>query len=531
MIISCNGTTAEYNVTCPIGTLTTKCMLSAVDLGVEWQQTDICEAVVSETSYTTCKCDLCKLQDRRRRRLESLDDLGDSVYSVFDLVGGFELMAMSENVFSDFIDVQKNFDEIFEYGVLYKTGVVNIFYAAIISFFLIFIIAEYYNHYRKHKIEQISPAIKQTSTVTPDTNIKSSGEALFDFLDSTMLGVFSGDNPKVRLTKEIVNNHLLFSIFTQQSFELRLVSLYEFLSLVNLTLFFVAIFCNLETQRDDGTCSGFTDSKTCLENSSIFDVDNTMCSWSDISQFCDYNIPILSIYSMVIIVFLTMVIIFPMRALLTFTFTVFRAPTIDSIQKERNLFDSTRQSLSRGISSIGQRETSIDNDFGQSIFVKNTISKAIIVPESVKRNRHTMVNFYCPVDIEKGEPISSIVKMLNYHDNKEQETAMKFSFDSRIQNIASTDITPQIVALNLLHMLLERKSNIKSLPNEIDFLEQWTLDADYGRENKSRLVDRMKVDIEMARNLYDDMKIQSDISQGVMLLRIFIWDLLGSSKT
>ena len=81
----------------------------------------------------------------------------------------------------------------------------------------------------------------------------------FDFLDSTMLGVFSGDNPKVRLTKEIVNNHLLFSIFTQQSFELRLVSLYEFFSLVNLTLFFVAIFCNLETQRDDGTCSGFTE--------------------------------------------------------------------------------------------------------------------------------------------------------------------------------------------------------------------------------------------------------------------------------
>jgi hypothetical protein len=394
-------------------------------------------------------------------------------------------------------------------------------------------VVEGYSSYTKMNKEtnKVSPNFEggDSSYVTPEVINNKRGEHLFEFLDSTLIGVFSGDLPKVRIVKEIITNHLFFTIFTRESQELRLISLYEFISIVNLTLFFVSMFCNLSSQRDNGTCSGFTDSQTCEEKKSLFDVDKLMCQWN--GNECSFNSNVISFYSAVLVTFLTMLVIFPVRVLLTLIFSVFRAPTQEFIQHELNPNPNPNRSLS---------------SHKQNINTSVAVSKSMVIPESVKRSRKLIVSatFTNPnsnpnpnpnpsaVDIEKGEniaspflPISNRVGTMPIIDKNIGST-----IDPRLEKIASSDIRPVNVVDSILKLIIQNKDGINLLQHiSVDeFLSQWTIDDNFFWQNKDNIIERVSHNIEIARNQYNDMKSQPDTIRGIILFRYFIWDLLGS---
>ena len=390
--ITCNGTGVVFAIECPLKK-ETACSVPPVFLGngigySGLEKLDVCSAIAHDTLTTTCECSLCGLIDgvARRRQLqgeEKVDLEGEST---------LEIVAMSEYVLYDFVNAVEGIASLDE-AALIKADLVLVFFSFVVGFTVIcLVMADFLHRYekadfeeKKLKMQQHMSTMFMDTTSTPlnsvdDDSDEGSGKSktrppmltkalsvmssrnvnhavapgridgssnlgafatkeeislgkMVEYVSSFFPGTFSNHRLSDRFWTELMNHQMIFLVFSSVSFFDRGVSALDLLTTSCVSAFLIALLLDLQYPSDDGTCSSFLSLDACESKRSMFNSDESMCSWAPEQpgssiHYCYWVEPKSSISTLVNVVLVVIVITGPCFSLVDMVFEkILRAPS------------------------------------------------------------------------------------------------------------------------------------------------------------------------------------------------------------
>lgn len=166
------------------------------------------------------------------------------------------------------------------------------------------------------------------------------------YIDSIFSGVFSTKDSPDRVSYELSSGHLLARMFCDETMAMRLISTFEFLTLITTNVFLCGLFIGLELPYDTKWCDKQLDSSSCLARHSLVDKEQSMCDWDGF--LCNFTEPSLSFRSTVVMIAALTFLHFPLRAFCRYLFDhIIRAPSKRDVLKEK-YEESSRQQERQG---------------------------------------------------------------------------------------------------------------------------------------------------------------------------------------
>jgi hypothetical protein len=187
-------------------------------------------------------------------------------------------------------------------------------------------------------------------------------ESLARYVRSIFPSVFYQDNWLMKLKEEILKNHSYLLLLTAPKGELedkkRIISGVRLLTTQTCLMCLLAIFYDLQSPSDDGTCTSHVTKSDCLSRKSLLDSSQTYCQWSQYSpnvpdgtcSFNDLNINFkTALYVQVIVSIVSLFVMKPMDI----AFDTLLAPTKGYLQ----LVKTKEATMERAHMSVFDRTT------------------------------------------------------------------------------------------------------------------------------------------------------------------------------
>ena len=341
-VVVCNG--ADHIISCDgveVADKTLSCMLSVSQQVVcqshIFQQAGAeegadCRVVGRSLTSITCGCDMCAI----RRRLEASSSSSSSISNV-------QIAAMGEFVVSDFVEVNSAFSTAGDASTYTEARlVVGTIFFCVLVFLLGVGVSEWHIADVKKK-EEAADAKKHDGDggylkglraksvmglIIPkdnddeggrDDEDSDDGDLLWRYVESLFPSVFSSRSALGRLIDELMANHILLMAFYADTRDERLLSAYEFVSVLIQGFFAIAMVVSLDMGSQtgvDGSCDAYVTEARCVDNPSLYDPSESACVWTAGSQTCQSNTDATGNFlTTVYIVLLTIVLAIPLRIL------------------------------------------------------------------------------------------------------------------------------------------------------------------------------------------------------------------------
>jgi hypothetical protein len=121
-------------------------------------------------------------------------------------------------------------------------------------------------------------------------------EHLLDYIVASFPDVYAKKTFWERVAGEMQRHHRYLQLATASSGrvgdDLRVLAGVQLLTLQTVLMFLLAVFYNIHAPSDDGSCSTYTTSASCLARSTYFDSTQPMCSYDDSIEICSYRPPV-----------------------------------------------------------------------------------------------------------------------------------------------------------------------------------------------------------------------------------------------
>jgi hypothetical protein len=585
--VECNGKMV------PIDCGSTGIANITLELYCEYQPKRTCEGldgtacrVISYTDdETVCSCEFCP----------SVDGGGDlDSRRLAGIPIAMEVVAMSSFVITDFIEVTSNLDKLGLISTYAKaTRVLASFAFVVFSMFFIFFLSEcLWSRFIKNKPKEgpsFDGALSERGLINREDNSQSnqyinqdihgSGDKedeekkeeektikeLSDYLSSVFIGVFSLENPRNRLLDEIIRNHLVVKVFLAKRFWDRFDNLLEFLTVIFVSMYAIALLTNLELQKDDGSCTAEITEEGCIALVSIFDVSTERCEWAPVDGWYDYDpgyrcefiVPELSIVSYLVIIFIAACLSLPFRIITSFLFDgLIRAPVVKDIVEEDLEDGSTGKQrrpsmLNRAGSFVGgamRKGAEIIRRGSNAILPINgnnkarwtggkdikLLEKAVIIPENVKEVRFIAMTRLAKTELQSpgsGCSDSSSSSSTSSMSNADRQGGNTNEGDFSLYSLDENTMFKNLFDKFMSYVMAEVKCN-NHLP-EI-FFDQWDA-AVYLEGTKTTahfndrisLISRFNQMLRFAEVNVKNLRRYPESAAGIELIRIFAMDLLG----
>jgi hypothetical protein len=374
-----------------------------------------CRVVGRSLTSVTCGCDMCAI----RRRLEASSSSSSSLLNV-------QIVAMGEFVVSDFVKVNRAFSTVGNASTYTEARlVVGTIVSFVLFLLLVMGVSEWHIADAKMK-EEVTAAKKRDGDggymkglhaksvmgmIIPkdddeegdrdDEDIDDDDDQLLlRYVESLFPAIFSSRSALGRFIDELIANHVLLSAFFSDTRCERLLSAYEFMSVLLQGFFAIAMVVNLDMGSQKGpngeSCDQYGSEVRCVEDSSLYDPSESACVWSADSQTClPNNDATGNFLTTVYIVLLTIVLAIPLRLLHNILF--------DGALKAHNMgpdsaveSDRRRIEISANVNSLAQdqrqsesHETDASKSFVRSNFmhtVRTSLSfkRTISIPKKVR---------------------------------------------------------------------------------------------------------------------------------------------------
>jgi hypothetical protein len=323
----CNGTF--------IGTLVTICPMiqpSCNNLNVFTStiSTTNCQVMNYTSTTTVCFCEfstsssnhsISSFSSSSRRSLVSSDS---TATAILDETGTATLVAATTYLGEDFYSTFSSADALNESDGFEKSIVVAVLIMIIWGggFCLLFFI-----HYREISLiksnekylklldmkKEYQKMMRNDSGGDEQTELASlMKEQILSYIDMIMPAVYNTKESFIqRSFRELGLHHRYFHLFVPDT---RRANLYDrfyrtmkILSIQTLTMFLQALLFDLQNPTDDGTCLTFHNESSCLSRKTIFDSDQTYCSWNTDNEKCSYANPSFSEIAVIYVMIITAV--------------------------------------------------------------------------------------------------------------------------------------------------------------------------------------------------------------------------------
>jgi hypothetical protein len=223
-------------------------------------------------------------------------------------------------------------------------------------------------------------------------------EYLTGYVKSVFPLVFGSRSRLLRLVDEIKRHHRYILMFTAAPGSMgdrkRTLSGVQLLTVQSLLLFLLAVFYDLGSPYDDGSCEGLGTEEECLSRKSVLDSSQSYCQWelpssTSTANLCSYGESSMSwrsvIYVAIIVSLISSVLMHPLDAL----FDNLSAPLADKIklaeQQQQLRRNSTIGNAARRISvTAANITTSIANNFRGSKRRLTAGATTRVIPDAIE---------------------------------------------------------------------------------------------------------------------------------------------------
>jgi hypothetical protein len=234
-----------------------------------------CTMVSYDQSSITCSCpvEAAQSSDKSRRRLDDAVYVADS--------GRITVVAVGRYIAADFADtftaapntftsLQRAQIVIFAFIVLWVVGFILIGSVPLRKYLL----------KGSLKISNMARKVKLEGDSESSVKIR---EHLKQYIKTIFPLVFDNKPRLLRLVEELRRHHRYLLIFTAAPGEMgdskRFLSAVQLLTIQTMLLFLLALFYDLGSPYDDGSCEGLATESACLMKTSFLDSSQTFCQW------------------------------------------------------------------------------------------------------------------------------------------------------------------------------------------------------------------------------------------------------------
>ena len=276
------GFVVSHNCTGESSVILTSTCPSVQQIGMCASHSTAVSCSLSHFTNTYVECD-CRLATSRRR-LSSSDDSQLSV----DLMGAFAGTATGvgstlETSYPDFSDATESDSTVFivlaAYAVAWAAGTLMLLATRFA---------------RAKALSKVSSDKEQGRAPRKTSSAAAARERFFDYVVSTFPVVFRQNRSiRGRISAELVKHHyfynLLVTSITHAQEATRMAATLQLLSFQSSMIFLLAVFYDMQTPSDDGSCDALRSEAACQAKTGLLDASQEYCSWSPDSSTCAYN--------------------------------------------------------------------------------------------------------------------------------------------------------------------------------------------------------------------------------------------------
>lgn len=185
-------------------------------------------------------------------------------------------------------------------------------------------------------VEFVRPNIKFREPGAPPKTAK---QRVLNYVDTIIPHVFAENKPfTARIANELLMHHSFFRMFAMESRRKRQETIFKFLSSFTFMIFLVALFYDIGSPDDDGSCVNFTTQRDCLRRKSPFDHSQSFCKWTQMSvgeDQCSFANQQLSLNALIYLSFLITVLTALMTIPNDYLYSLISSPTFESMRKTK----------------------------------------------------------------------------------------------------------------------------------------------------------------------------------------------------
>jgi hypothetical protein len=312
VFVTCNGTRSLTQVDCPKQKFIATCRVPGAH-DTNSVSSDACEVVAFDEHSTTCRCNLCGMdEDRRRLQLSASS------------IGTIEVVAMADYVYTDFVNSASSFSEIKTIYDLTDAGLTSIYVMVCMCLMSGLVIAAhmyhtFYKAWHEHlatdekmrSLDRVAPTggatlggadasvgagagacgnvrapnarvrtSERSSSTRKSITAESSRSHMTVLINSYFPGSLSGKVNSAKIERELKTDNTGRIFASEISFAERATcGLKSFTALI-VAGFLISIFLDLQYPNDDGVCDTFTEETQCTLAKSIFSSAENKCVWT-----------------------------------------------------------------------------------------------------------------------------------------------------------------------------------------------------------------------------------------------------------
>mmetsp|Transcript_27237 Transcript_27237/g.37411 ORF Transcript_27237/g.37411 Transcript_27237/m.37411 type:complete len:938 (+) Transcript_27237:1783-4596(+) len=528
-------------------------------------QSSNCVLLNHSATEIMCECEISDSSIVGKSRL-----LLDGVNSIEETSGAMQLVAISEYVTADVVHTFTAAPNLNSPENIEKVLSVIVMFAAMWLFALVIIATSYWRKTRtKLQKRKLLESFLHRKRIAEKAQ---SNVAVREFISAYVLQIipamFRAKQSVHQCVDEVLKFHRYFVLLfepansTRNSYRFRVMTALELVSTQCLLFFLLALFYNLQSPADDGTCIQMASELQCLERKSPLDPYQTYCSWS-VDSGCAYQTPVFTqrmILAMTMLISVTTSIFLrPMGYL----FELLSAPTANSNNNSNDLPASTVSTITHATQPflynkkvstrniVGVEACLIPNDAENAQEVAHVSASLITVRANSLLHRHHANVAALLFKLRREE---SFLNENEYEDSSSissnELASLSLSFSRSI-----TDSHPDIV-----DHVVDADGNVSAIHNSPTihdrFLESIRLqrmvlrssaelkyfDAQWGIESSAetlqfqphilrkifRVIDNVAM---LARGKVEMLKLASNKHTGIEIIHLFIVDLLGRDTT
>jgi len=273
-----------HNCTNKVGTIVSICPFYRMTCS-GFSSSDIrqCRTVAYTSTETTCACSLLpnKLTVTNRRLKTA------SVQSMSENAKVLEVVAMGELVGKDFVDTFSAAPSLTSGDALQKVLVVIIMFATLwfggISVVLLCSWRKF--HLKGKNANESAQLNRKKQSAQKSKSPAAVREYLLEYVQECFPAVFRQKSTLLQFIEEIKQHHKYISLFvTTEKGEAadnnKILKAAEVLTIQGLLMFLLALFYDLQSPSDDGSCTAWSTESSCLSRKSLLDKSQSYCVWS-----------------------------------------------------------------------------------------------------------------------------------------------------------------------------------------------------------------------------------------------------------
>ena len=502
-----SGYTIIHNCTNKIGMLSSQCPKYQAQCGnLSSTNHHLCTVVTFSRTETVCNCTVKLKSLSSQRRLDS-NSAGDVIVST-----SLELVATAAFVAHDFSDTFEAAPNLTTAAEIGNVVIIIVMYSSLWFTAMVILLSSM-------QIFRVSPQENKPAEITvSDLSVK---ENLRAYITEAIPVVFNASGRKLRIFAEILRHHKYANLLYSKS--VAILTLVRVVTVLSLLMFLLAVFDDLQSPSDDGSCEVFHSATACLARKSPLDSSQSYCKWNIVSDdgsspgsndYCSFNDSGSSLQSFlaisVIVSLITAMFLRPVEYLLE----LLEAPTANEIATKKSL---SHRKFNRVIrAGVPMRDMSED-----AVKARSTARKSMLTALKDGKKLHGDGGSNSEVNFDDSEAFAVVIQEKAAGANTViEELKQKILHQRQLLNQNAVKVFDSQWGLepNL-------ESGSQDLSQHHISLTQMTMD--FQPKIYAKIVQDLETVSQLSKRRVQKLKLVGSEQSGLEILHLFMIDLLG----